>query len=57
MKKWMSHLKCGKYARTVGEDVIWQTEVAVTSVDLAVETNWNAKVSGVVFYLILAMSL
>lgn len=25
--------------------------------DLAVEINWNVKVSGVVFYLILAMSL
>lgn len=49
MEKWMSHLKSFKYGRTVGEDMIWH-EVVVTSADLAVEINWNVKVSGVVFY-------
>lgn len=57
MEKWMSHLKCSKYARTVGEDVIWQTEVVVTSAALAVEINWNGKVSGVVFYLTFSYEL
>lgn len=56
MEKWMSHLKCCKYARTGGEDMIWQTGSS-DHADLAVEINWNVKVSGVVFYLILAMSL
>lgn len=57
MEKWMSHLKCGKYARIVGEDTVRQTEAVVTCADLAVEINWNLKVSGVVFCLILTMSL
>lgn len=57
MEKWMSHLKCGKYARIVGEDMVRQTEAVVTSADLAVEINRNVKVSGVVFCLILTKSL